>query len=231
MLKRILLAAILAGAVAGVFVSPLQGTRLIPLIHEAEVYEDAENTATAPGQDHMAMAGHEHEGYSEWMPAEGVQRIGFTVLANVLATTGFALLLTACFALKGDVDMKRGVIWGLAGFAVFHLAPAFGLPPEPPGGHPAALHDRQLWWLLAVSTAAGGLALIVFARGYAAKLAGLALILIPHIVGAPAPLGPPAVPAELAVSFAIGSLATAAVFWAVLGGLSGYFFRRFAAES
>ena len=230
MLKRILLAAILAGASAGVLVSPIQNARLIPLIHQAEVYEDAEN-ATVPGQGPMAMAGHEHDGSSEWMPAEGFQRIAFTVLANVLAAIGFALLLTACFALKGDIDVKRGVIWGLAGFAVFHLAPAFGLPPEPPGGHPAALHDRQLWWLLAVSGTAGGLALMAFARAYFAKLAGFALILIPHVVGAPAPLGPSAVPAGLAVSFAIGSLATAAVFWAVLGGLSGYFFRRFTAES
>ena len=82
-----------------------------------------------------------------------------------------------------------------------------------------------------MSTAAGGLALIVFARGYAAKLAGVALILTPHIVGAPAPLAPPAVPTELAVTFAVSSLATAAVFWAALGGLSGYFFRRFSAES
>jgi len=229
MLKRILLAAILAGALAGVFVSPLQSARLIPLIHEAEVYEDAENAAR--GHDSMAMTGHEHDDHSEWMPAQGFQRIAFTVLANVLAATGFALLLTACFALKGDVDLKRGIVWGLAGFSVFHLAPALGLPPEPPGGHPAALYDRQLWWLFAVSTAAGGLALIVFARGYVAKLAGFVLILVPHVVGAPAPLAPSVVPAELAVSFAIGSLATAAVFWAVLGGLSGYFFRRFATES
>ena len=46
-------------------------------------------------------------------------------------------------------------------------------------------------------------------------------------VGAPAPLGPPAAPAELAVSFAIASLAAAAAFWVFLGGLSGYLFRRF----
>ena len=95
MLKRILLAAILAGALAGVFISPLQGVRLIPLIHEAEIYEGAENSDAAPGHDHMAMAGHEPDGDSEWMPAEGIQRIGFTVLANILAATGFALLLTA----------------------------------------------------------------------------------------------------------------------------------------
>lgn len=235
MLRRIFATAILAGALAGLFVSALQGGRLIPLIHEAEVYEDAGRAAMA-GHDHATAAGAGDEsqaagavsGDEGWMPREGFERVGFTVIANILAATGFALLLAACFALKGDIDAKRGVIWGLAGFAVFHLAPAFGLPPEPPGGQAAALHDRQMWWLLTAAATAGGLALVVFVRGYLAKAAGAALIVLPHALGAPAPLGPPAAPAELAVSFAIASLATAAVFWAFLGGLSGYFFRRLA---
>lgn len=236
MLRRIFATAILAGALAGLFVSALQGGRLIPLIHETEVYEDAGYGAAIAGHDHGTVAGKGDEsqaagadaGDEGWVPREGFERIGFTVIANILAATGFALLLAACFALKGDIDAKRGVIWGLAGFAVFHLAPAFGLPPEPPGGQAAALHDRQMWWLLTAAATAGGLALVVFVRGYLAKAAGAALIVLPHALGAPAPLGPPAAPAELAVSFAIASLATAAVFWAFLGGLSGYFFRRLA---
>jgi cobalt transporter subunit CbtA len=214
MLKRILFAAILAGVCAGLLSAGLQAIRLVPLIHEAEIYEEA------AAHD---MAGHDQD--MEWMPAFAASRTLYTVLANVLAATGFALLLASCYALTGDVDVKRGVIWGLAGFAVFHLAPAFGLPPEPPGAASAPLFDRQMWWLLTAAGTAGGLALVVFARGYVAKLAGVALIALPHVVGAPAPLGPPAVPAELAVSFAVGSLVTAALFWAVLGGLSGYFFK------
>ena len=236
MLRQIFATAILAGALAGLFVSALQGGRLIPLIHEAEVFEDAGHGAGLAGHDHGAATGQDDEsgaagadtGDEGWMPREGFERVGLTVIANILAATGFALLLAACFALKGDIDAKRGVIWGLAGFAVFHLAPAIGLPPEPPGGQAAPLHDRQMWWLLTAAATAGGLALIAFARGYLAKAAGLALIVLPHALGAPAPLGPPAAPAELAVTFAIASLATAAAFWAFLGGLSGYLFRRFA---
>jgi len=234
-LRRIFATAVLAGALAGLFASALQGGRLIPLIHDAEVFEDAGHGAATAGHDHGG-AGKDDEsptaggnaGDESWMPREGFERVGYTLIANILAATGFALLLAACFALKGDIDAKRGVIWGLAGFAVFHLAPAFGLPPEPPGGQAAPLHDRQMWWLMTAAATAGGLALIVFARGFLAKAAGAAIILLPHAVGAPAPLGPSAAPAELAVSFAVASLATAAAFWAFLGGLSGYLFRRFA---
>lgn len=220
MLRRILAAAILAGAVSGLLVSAFQWARIIPLIHEAEVYEEAAaGDATA----------HEHD--MGWMPSEGAPRIGFTVLANVLAGVAFGLLLAACFALKGDVDLKQGIVWGLAGFAAFHLAPALGLPPEPPGAAAAPLHDRQMWWLMTAAATAGGLALLVFARSYVAKAAGIALIVLPHIVGAPVPVGASAVPADLASSFALASLATAAAFWAVLGGLSGFFFRAFAKET
>lgn len=235
MLRRIFATAILAGASAGLFVSALQGGRLIPLIHEAEVYEDAGNGASIAGHDHRAVTDQSDESQAAtgntdegWMPREGFERVGLTVIANILAATGFALLLAACFALTGDIDAKRGVIWGLAGFTVFHLAPAFGLPPEPPGGQAAALHDRQMWWLLTAAATAGGLALIVYARGFLAKAAGAALIILPHALGAPTPLGPSAAPTHLAVTFAIASLATAAAFWVFLGGLSGYLFRRLA---
>jgi predicted cobalt transporter CbtA len=59
---------------------------------------------------------------------------------------------------------------------------------------------------------------------------GLVLIAAPHAIGAPGGhTHAGAVPAELAAQFAAASLATAAAFWAVLGGLTGFFFRRFAA--
>ena len=77
---------------------------------------------------------------------------------------------------------------------------------------------------------AGGLALIVFARNRALRALGVVALLAPHLIGAPQPIagehGP--VPAELASHFVVWTLATAALFWAVLGAACGDFYRRFA---
>ncbi len=220
MLRRILAAAVLAGLAAGLFVSALQAVRVTPLILKAEMYE-----AAGP-----AAAGHAGPEPAAWAPAEGLERSLYTVLTNVVTAIGFALLLAACFALKGVIGWRRGVIWGLAGFAVFHLAPALGLPPELPGTSAAPLFERQMWWLATVAATAAGLALVAFAPGWAPKALGLLLIAAPHAFGAPeGHTHAGAVPAELAGQFAAASLATAAAFWMVLGGLTGFFLRRFAA--
>lgn len=221
MLRRILAAAVLAGIAAGVLVSALQAVTVTPLILEAETFE----AAAMP-----AAVGHGVE--AAWAPAQGLERGLTTALANVVTAIGFALLLAACFAVKGAIDWRRGVVWGLAGFAAFHLAPALGLPPELPGMVAAPLIARQAWWLATVAATAAGLALVAFAPGRARKALGVVLIAAPHAVGAPeAPAHGGAVPAELAAQFAAASLATAGAFWAVLGGLTGFFFRRFAARA
>jgi cobalt transporter subunit CbtA len=120
------------------------------------------------------------------------------------------------------------VLWGGAGFLAFGLAPALGLPPELPGAPAADLASRQTWWLLAAGCTASGLALMAFARQPILRLAGVAALVIPHAIGAPHADGVAgSVPAELAGRFAVASLFAAAVFWGVLGGLSGYLFQRF----
>jgi cobalt transporter subunit CbtA len=234
MLRRILTAALLAGFAAGVFVSALQAVSIAPLILSAETLEASGAPAaageTAAGDEARHHRGHHAGGHGEgWAPADGLERTVYTVLTNVLAGTGFALLLTACFALTGCVDWRRGVIWGLAGFAVFHLAPALGLPPELPGAAAAPLAERQIWWLATVAATAAGLALVAFGPGRAVKALGVVVILAPHAVGAPeaeAQMG--SVPAALAARFVVGSLVTAGLFWVVLGGLSAFLFQRFA---
>jgi cobalt transporter subunit CbtA len=153
----------------------------------------------------------------------------FTTLANVIGGIGFALLLVAVFAFRGTpMDYRRGIEWGLAGFAVFSLAPALGLPPELPGMDTADLLTRQTWWLGTVVATGGGLGLVILQRRLWARLAGIVLITTPHIIGAPHPATlASAVPAELAAQFAIASLVTAALFWIVLGGLCGHFYARY----
>ncbi len=223
MLKRIVLASLVAGLVGGIVISIVQEFTTTPLILHAEQFENA--PATPPGQAQASGSGEAEA----WAPVDGIERTLFTSFGNIVAGVGFALMLVAGFALHGgEVDGRRGIIWGLAGFAVFSLAPALGLPPEVPGAMAAELVARQGWWLAAVAATALGLGLMVFARKPAWIVLGVVVLAAPHIIGAPQPdkLGGP-VPPELAAHFVAASLVTAAVFWAMLGWLSGTLYRRF----
>ena len=230
-LRRILAAGLIAGFVAGTAASVVQMLQVTPLILAAEVFEEA-----APAAAHVhdgAAAGHHHDAADEaWAPADGLERTAFTWLANVLTGAGFGLILAAAMAFAGRaVDWRRGLVWGLAGYGVFAVAPALGLPPELPGMMAADLPARQAWWLLAAGGTAAGLALIAFApaKPYrrALQIAGLALILLPQVIGAPhmAAEGG-AVPAELAARFVVASLAASALFWAALGLATGHLMGR-----
>jgi cobalt transporter subunit CbtA len=155
-------------------------------------------------------------------------RAALNVLTTVLVGAGFGLLLVGAIALSGrEPDGREGIVWGLAGFAAFTLAPALGLPPALPGAAEADLAARQAWWLAAASGCAVGLALLVFGRNVWLAAAGIVLIALPHVAGAPAPEGASTVPADLAARFAAASIVTGAVFWAVLGYLSGTLYARF----
>jgi cobalt transporter subunit CbtA len=231
MLRRILLIAVIAGAVSGLIATALQGAKLWPLIAAAEQFEQP------GGESHTHAEGtpaHSHGDGDEWQPADGAERIAFTALFNILAGFGFALLLNGALLLRGamaqggPLDAATGAMWGLAGFVCFALAPALGLPPELPGMAAAELLDRQLWWIATALASAGGLALLAFARPAALKALGVVVLVVPHIIGAPHPHETGTVPAELAAQFAAASLVAAAVFWIVLGALSGWLHRRLA---
>lgn len=235
MLRRILLVAVIAGAAAGLVATVLQGAKLWPLIAIAEQYERAPaahaHAGAAPHVHAAPTATHGHG--DEWEPADGPQRMALTLLFNILAGFGFALLLNGGLALRevarpDTLDVRTGALWGLAGFICFALAPALGLPPELPGMASAELVDRQLWWVLTAIASAGGLALLAFMRPLPWKVLGLVALIAPHVIGAPHPDGAGPVPAELAAEFVAASLVTAAVFWLVLGGLSGWLHRRLA---
>jgi cobalt transporter subunit CbtA len=231
--QRIFFAAVLAGLVAGVGMAALQQWRVAPLILEAEVYENAAPEEPAAAHEHVAATpAHEHEHDEDaWAPADGAERITFTVAADILAAFGFAFVLAAASVLSGiDVTARNGVIWGLAGFAVFQLAPVFGLAPELPGMPAADLFARQVWWwgaALATATAIFGIAKF---QNWQAVAIGIVLILLPHVIGAPQLVGEHAssVPAHLATEFAANTLFVGAAFWLALGPLYGYLVERFA---
>lgn len=183
-------------------------------------------SAAQSGAEHEHEHGHEHGG---WKPENGAERTFFSALANISMAVAFGLLLSAAMTLRGVSHGWRGaLLWGAAGYAVFFLAPSLGLPPEVPGTAAAPLGERQVWWLLTVAATAGGLALLALAPRWPLKLAGVALLLAPHLVGAPQPLvHASAAPAELAQSFIYATAFANAVFWLALGALSGFFFKKF----
>lgn len=228
--QRIFFAAVLSGLVAGVGMAALQQWRVAPLILEAEVYENAAPEEPAALEHDAATPEHEHD-EDAWAPQDGAERIGFTVAADILAALGFAFVLAAVSVLAGiEVTARNGVIWGLAGFAVFQLAPAFGLAPELPGMPAADLLARQVWWwgaALATATAIFGIARF---QNWAAVAIGVVLVLLPHVIGAPQLVGEHAsgVPAHLATEFAANTLFVGAAFWLVLAPLYGYLVERFA---
>ncbi len=238
--QRIFFAAVLSGLAAGLAMTAVQQWRVAPLILEAEVYENAgpaehDHATAVTGADAAApVAVHEHEHEHDedaWAPQDGPERIGYTVLADLLASIGFAFLLAAVSVLSGiEITARNGVIWGLGGFLAFQLAPAFGLAPELPGMPAADLVARQVWWVgTALATGAGMLA-IAKLRNWIGIVIAAVLILAPHVIGAPQLAGEHAsgVPAHLATEFAASSLATGALFWLLVGPLLGWLNERFA---
>jgi cobalt transporter subunit CbtA len=222
--------AVVAGLFAGLVMAAMQSFTTVPLILQAETFENAgeaaapaENAATETTHNHdAATPAHEHD-EDGWAPADGFERTFYTVAANIVTSIGFALiLLVASEAAGGIRSWRQGVLWGLAGFAVFTLAPGLGLPPELPAMPAADLGERQVWWWFAVVATAAGLALIAFRGTVVWSLVGLALIVVPHLVGAPQPVSHESpIPENLHHQFVVITTVTNLIFWVVLGGLAG----------
>ncbi|MAF48048.1 MAG: hypothetical protein CMM10_07290 [Rhodospirillaceae bacterium] len=244
MLFRLLATGLIAGAAAGVIATLFHFVLVEPLIFAAEQYEDrAPQAAAAPrapaqtGQDtgapvHIHRDGQAHT-HDAWQPADGLQRSGLTLVANIITGIAFGLLLAMAFTLYGNpVTLFQGLVWGAAGFLCFAFLPALGLPPEVPGAAAGNLLDRQIWWLATAFVSAAGLAALVFIVGWPYRGAGVLLLFAPHIVGAPRP-DPGSVgsaPPELAAHFAVNSLFAAAVMWLALGVAAAYVMQRIAAR-
>lgn len=243
--RRLFFVAALAGLIAGVLVTVAHEVGTVSLILEAEKYENAGEAAPADAaadtaaattteaatETTAATAEHDHDAADgeEWGPEDGFQRTAFTLLADVVTGIGFALLLVSAYALRGgEIDWRKGLYWGLAGFATFTLAPGLGLSPEVPGTEAAPLFDRQFWWVATAVATAGGLALVFFSKQALWALAGVVLMVLPHIYGAPQPAEYKALaPESIEQQFVVAVVVTSLLFWAVLGSLSGYLYKRF----
>ena len=72
-----------------------------------------------------------------------------------------------------------------------------------------------------------GLALLVFARHWLVKVLGAALLVVPHLIGAPQPeVHESLAPEALEAQFKVASWLTNAAFWIALGLLSAWLYRR-----
>ncbi len=205
--RGLMLVVLCSGALAGLALFAVQHFTVTPLILKAEMYEKGD-------------ADHEH---GDWRPAEARERIVWTAITTVLSGIGLAAILFGVATLtQSPLTARSGALWGLAAFACFDLAPALGLPPLPPGAAAAGLYERQLWWTgTAAATAAGLWMLAGGPRRWLVRAGGVAVLLLPHLIGAPASGGENAVPAQLIRQFGIASVATTALFWFLLGAIGG----------
>jgi cobalt transporter subunit CbtA len=211
--RRLMAVVLCAGALAGLALSANQHFTVVPLIEAAERYE-------ADPEHHAA----------EWKPEAGRERTGWTVGTTVLTGIGFAGVLFGFLRLtRRRITPRNGVLWGIAAFACFHVAPSLGLPPMPPGVPVSDVQSRQLWWTCAVLGAAAGLWLIT-RRSWMARIAGVAVMVAPHLATVTAVAGDSPVPPELMRNFALASLASMAIFWMLVGGIGGYLSSRWSED-
>lgn len=224
MIRRILLAGVMAGLFAGAVGFTVQALKVVPLIHQAEIFEAA---ALARARLGGGSAGSVVAANSR---RQSLARAGLTLAASLLTGAGFGLLVAGAIAFSGrDPTVMEGLLWGIAGFAVFTLAPALVVPPHLPGMAESDLATRQLWWLGAAGATGAGLGLVVFAGRWRWRAAGLALLALPFAAGGPATGtgAGAALPAALVAAFVAASMTSSAVFWAVLGVAVSIFLGRF----
>ena len=247
MIRQLFLSAILAGLVSGLLISAVYQFTTVPLILHAETFEDVTDqekailrapkkslqlasNATVFTVSIIPVHGSEKDDSKEaWAPQDGLERMFYTSISAILTGIGFALLLISGMIMRKErIEPKRGLLWGAGGFIAFVLAPSLGLPPELPGMLASDILARQGWWITTAVTTIVGLWLLVFNEKTHYRILAVIIALTPHLIGAPHPevLSTKGVPPELAAQFVTVSIAVGALFWALIGGFSGYFYKR-----
>jgi len=231
--RRIILCAIIVGLIVGSVYGVFQQLKINPIIYTAEQYEISEKTAA-----------HNHDGHAHeaWGPKDGMERILFTMVANMLVGISFSIVLISLMALhdlkstKPNVNLVRGVGWGIAMMVTMFISPAlFGLHPEVPGTNAAAIDDRQIWWFFCVIFTAIGIFLLYYLP-LKLKILGVFSVLIPQFIRVLYPnkfiftnLDPLAMNSLTDLSdqfFAITTIGML-IFYVLLGALSGFMTNRF----
>ena len=221
MTSRLLTSALIAGAGAGLIAALLQLVFVQPILLHAELYESGQ----------LVHFGADPVSAEQVVPLLQPLRDGLSILFTMLNYTGWALLLVAGMALAQrnghDLTVRGGLLWGIAGFVAAQLAPSFSLPPEVPGLAAAEVAPRQIWWVATVASAGLAMWLIAFGRTWAAWGAAIALLLAPHLIGAPQPeFFTGTVPPELSSEFAARTLGTGLAAWVMIGVIASWLLTR-----
>ncbi len=172
----------------------VQGIELIPLLHDSEARQlnsSSSSVATdplnsQPSQSHDAQAS---------PPAPSHERQLYTLLTNTIISWGYALVICATMALhhlhstRPPVTRASGLIWGLAGYIAFYVAPTMAIPPQTPASEifltdgllSLSLPLQKTAWLAVSITTAAGIAGIYYAKGQK-KLWGAAVLILPQLL-------------------------------------------------
>ena len=217
--RRIVVIALLSGLAGGLALSLAQRWQVIPIITAAEQLESQK--VEVAGSEESDHSGHSHDhDHEEWGPEDGLERILFTMLSNVLTAIGYALLLVALGAAasirfgKARMSLASGLVWGLGGFIAFFAAPSLGILPQLPGVAGAALESRQFWWISTVLCTGIGLFLAHTLKTNWRSYAG-------HTAEVAAQLS------ELSGAFLIATGISSLIMWLVIGGCTGLGLHRF----
>ena len=238
MTTRLFTSALFAGLVAGLIAVLLQWSIMEKLILEGEEYETGNKNHFAGVLviNEVAEANDQAVIEDEEEPENLFKRFSLAFFASFVVFVGWSLMMTAGFAIAEKfgkrITIKDGLLWGIAGYAAVHMLPSIGLPPELPGTPAAELELRQLWWVSTVVASVLGFALIAYGQSVFYVVIGLALLVAPHLIGAPhmegySGLAPP----ELSGEYVARSLAVGMIAWAVLGLAAGYIWNRGAASN
>nr|WP_246480104.1 CbtA family protein [Motiliproteus sediminis] len=187
---RLALAATAAGSAAGLFFSGVQSIDSLPLLMSAEHFDlYAHNHSGAT----LSPRGHLHDSAAH-PPADLMLRTLFRFVSDAVIGIGFAMILCAAIFLHNHhthhptASAPMGIIWGLAGYLTFYLAPALIYPPRTPATdlltshHDISVWKHQLTWLCAALSTGVGLALIAYGDKTKKLTGGLLLLALPVLV-------------------------------------------------
>jgi cobalt transporter subunit CbtA len=238
--KNIVYSSLIVGVISGAVYGLFQQLAVNPIIYAAEVFEISAQpgTPTESTDNHSHGSGNSHEAVAHEIggPENGLQRIASTFISNILISMSFSMIMIAAMAIhnqkstKRPVDWKSGILWGLSALLAVYVSPTLlGIHPEIPGTIGGLLKDHQIWWITCCASTLLGLAFLYYANNWL-KLGGFALLVAPHIIGAPGPSSPryantdPAAIAalnQLTGEFLIMTSIGMLIFFILIGALSG----------